>query len=316
MEDISAVATMKDEAHHIEEFMASLADLEDIVIIDNGSTDGTAEKARKLGARVYEVGDRFQDTIVTADDLALFVKTFGFEPRFTVGQVFGSPSNQRNYVASLAKNDWVFNIDGDEVVEWDLPKLRAQLKDADQVSYVFKHKADQHFMQGRLYRRSKFCYVGRAHEVVIPYHEGARRIVTEHMTVEHHQTPKPGRDTVVAALEYACVTEPWERNLFYLGREYASRDRYEEAMKMLAAYIKVGSWKPEIAEAYYIVAQIHYNVGQMDDARAALLLAIGANPEFSEAMRFLAMLSDEAGKKAWGRYAACATDEGTLFVRG
>lgn len=317
MEDISAVITVLNEEKRLPALMKSLEGISDIVIIDSGSTDRTVELARELGARVYPVGDRFLDTTVTKADVKRFIDRFGWEPGFVAGQKFWSSGKKRNYGASLAKNDWIFNPDADEIVEWDLGKLRATLDDADQVMFHFQHKPNQYFEIGKLYRRSKYAYVGRVHEVVVPREHGARIIHTPHMTMTHHQTLHDGRDRTedITVLEYAAITDSWERNLFYLGREYASRERWDEALVVLDEFLKVGKWPPEVAEVCFIRAQVYCNQQQYSKAKAALLLAIDTNPEFAEAFRLMAALSCPAHAKAWLRYAESATNEGVLDVR-
>jgi glycosyltransferase involved in cell wall biosynthesis len=58
---------------------------DEIVVVDSGSTDGTTEIARKLGARVLE-------------------------------NPWPGYGKQKNFAQKAATHDWVFNLDGDEMI--------------------------------------------------------------------------------------------------------------------------------------------------------------------------------------------------------
>ena len=74
----------KNEAHNIAACLASVGFADQIVVLDSGSTDGTVDIAKSLGAEV----------IVNAD-----------------WQGFGV---QKNRALALARHDWVLSIDADE----------------------------------------------------------------------------------------------------------------------------------------------------------------------------------------------------------
>lgn len=91
---LSAVVITLDEKRHIAACLASLDFAHEVVVVDSGSTDGTPEIARSLGARV----------VPTAD-------WPGFGP-------------QKNRAVDAATGDWILSIDADERVT---PELRAQI---------------------------------------------------------------------------------------------------------------------------------------------------------------------------------------------
>jgi len=84
----------RDEAAHIEAALASVAWADEIVVVDSGSTDGTADLARRHGARV--------------------------EVRAWAGY-----SAQKNYAASIASHDWILSLDADERVT---PELAGEIQ--------------------------------------------------------------------------------------------------------------------------------------------------------------------------------------------
>lgn len=91
-----AIITL-DEAHVLERCIGSCRGLVDeVVVVDSGSTDGTQDIARRLGARV-------------------------------VHHAFDSFGAQKNRAVDLCTGDWVLNLDADE---WLSDRLRSQVQDA------------------------------------------------------------------------------------------------------------------------------------------------------------------------------------------
>jgi len=122
-EDFSAVLIARNEEKTIKRAIDSLKGTNDIVVMSTGSTDETVKIAESLGARVFEVGDRFIET-PTKNDIKLFEKRYGFKPSFTTESRLFNYAAARNYAMTLAKNDWCLQIDCDEVIEWDINEVR------------------------------------------------------------------------------------------------------------------------------------------------------------------------------------------------
>lgn len=94
MSSLSVILITKNEAANIGDCLQSVSWADEIIVVDSGSTDATAEIARQMGAHVYE------------HDWP------GFGP-------------QKNRALAYASKDWVFSIDADERVT---PELRAELE--------------------------------------------------------------------------------------------------------------------------------------------------------------------------------------------
>jgi len=94
---ISVVLITKNEAHNIRECLESVSWCDRAIIVDSGSTDGTVETARAMGAEVHETA------------------TWpGFGP-------------QKNLALSKVQTEWVLSIDADERVT---PALRDEILSA------------------------------------------------------------------------------------------------------------------------------------------------------------------------------------------
>lgn len=94
---LSAIVITRNESANISDCLLSLDFADEVVVLDNSSSDGTAEIARSLGARVE----------VTPD-------WPGFGP-------------QKNRALELAGGEWVLSIDADERVT---PELRDEILNA------------------------------------------------------------------------------------------------------------------------------------------------------------------------------------------
>lgn len=94
MNRLSVIIITKNEVANIEDCLRSVAFADEVIVLDSGSTDGTVEVARKLGATVH-VSD-----------------WSGFGP-------------QKNKALALATCDWVLSLDADERVS---PQLQMEIQ--------------------------------------------------------------------------------------------------------------------------------------------------------------------------------------------
>lgn len=99
MQKVTATVITLNEEANLEGALRSVAWVDEIVVVDSGSTDATVAIARRYAARV--------------------------ETRAWDGY-----SAQKNYAASIASNDWILSIDADERVPPDLAAEIRGLLDA------------------------------------------------------------------------------------------------------------------------------------------------------------------------------------------
>ncbi len=144
---LSLCLITKDEAKFIEDCIKSVADLvSQVVVVDTGSSDGTPELARALGAEVYEF--EWNDSYADA----------------------------RNASLEHATGDWVLMLDADgELDEASKPLIR-ELLSADDRSVTYVGKARSYLSNGEvsdtMFRmlwpnRRGFRFVGRVHEQLL-----------------------------------------------------------------------------------------------------------------------------------------------------
>lgn len=158
MQRLSIVIVCKNEADVIGETIASFSGLtDDIIIYDNGSTDGTQEIVKKANAKLVE----------------------------GTWEGFGKTKNKAN---TLAKYDWILSLDADEAIDDELKRSLLQLDLFDDMAvYEFRFKNflgnkwlrfgewgnDKHI---RLFNRKQTCWNDAAvHESLI-FPEGVRTL--------------------------------------------------------------------------------------------------------------------------------------------
>lgn len=278
MEDFSVVIIARNEEKVLPRLLKSVEEVKDIVVLDTGSTDHTAVIAKSLEARVIEVGDKFIET-PTPTDILQFKLRYGFAPTFTTESKLFNYSAARNYAMSLAENDFCFQPDADEVVEWDINAVRELLPTCDQLSYrfAFSHNEDGtpslEFTHCKFFRQSVAHWVKKVHEVVTARDDVLerenlnRRIYTDKMYLHHWQQPSENRSNMLPKLEYAILEkENDDRNTYYLAREYYYNRQLETAIKMFERYLELPGWPPEQGQALIFMGDCYKWLGEKEKA--------------------------------------------------
>ncbi len=106
---VSAVVLAKNEEENIKECLAGLKWCDEVIVVDDNSTDKTREMAKGEGARVIE---------------------------HPLNNDFAS---QRNFALKEAKYDWIFFVDADERVSPQLiTEIQKKLKNTQSAGFFFK----------------------------------------------------------------------------------------------------------------------------------------------------------------------------------
>lgn len=211
---LSVVTITLNEAHRLERCRASTSWADEWVVVDSGSSDGTSELARSLGARVLE-------------------------------RPFDNFSSQWNYAAEQARGDWVLVLAADEQVSPDLrQEIEAVLRSADgPICYAMprrnvlfgrwlRHGGQYPDWSFRLFRRGTARWVGDIHEQ-LSYDGAAGRLqgplahhsfatLTEWVQKMDRQTSQEAQFALQAG-QAASILDITVRPLYWFVRMYAGR---------------------------------------------------------------------------------------------
>lgn len=193
---LSLCMIVKNEAPRLKRCLESARGLVDeVIVVDTGSHDGTPELAQQLGALVYH--DPWQENF----------------------------SRARNVSLSRATGDWALILDADEELAGGKELIPSLLEAEDQVEgYLFQVESPTTDLPGaqvlrhlnlRLFRRRpEYAFVGAIHEQILPSILSARpqaRILEAEVVVRHHgylqaqNAAKAARNRVILEAALACT---------------------------------------------------------------------------------------------------------------
>jgi glycosyltransferase involved in cell wall biosynthesis len=288
---ISASMIVRDEETVLEECLRSIVGIDEIVILDTGSIDGTAEIAQRYTkmyyADVYKWNDNFADA--------------------------------RNESLKRCTGDWILIIDADEYLEQGgVQKIRELTKNipANISAIGFKTIAKNGNLMHesvRLFRNN----IGVQWHGPVHNYLSVRSQYSSDISLYYGYSPAHAKDP---DRSFRILTKEIEKNpsalreRFYLAREYYYRQKWEEAIEHYRIYLEKAHWPPEKAEAWMQVSRCYNNVGMNFEARLACLRALEINADFKDALNWMGALSqDPEAKKKWEEYATLAGNSNTLF---
>lgn len=292
MTKFSVVLIAKNEEDTLPRLLESIKGVDEVVLVDTGSTDNTAEVARKYGVRVFEEGTRFLEVVTEemAEAINSLSKKYGEPNIVEVGDKAFNYSNARNYAASLASNDLIFMPDCDEVVTWDLPKLEEIItgKDILEYDFVFSHKEDGtplvSFLHSKFYNRTKFKWDRCIHEILSG--DGQRQYISpDIIKLDHFQNVHQNRDHYLRGLAIDNHINPYnDRQQHYYARELMYKNRFKSAIDVFEQHASnTKGWVIEQAQSLTHVGECYGYLGEIEKAKEAYLRAIQKYPLKREA---------------------------------
>lgn len=251
---ISACMMVKNEEKNLPRILGSINDLgvvDEICIMDTGSTDKTIEVAEKFGAKVTvpeNVDEYFEET------------EFGRKINF---------SKARNASIELGSGEWLLLVDADEELVGDGGKLKSFLKkltgDFDAVSIKFTDiqsgKSHVKFPPPRIFKNGSIYYKGIVHNS--PYGFKEPVAFFNDLEVRHYgfdldpEKSKEKRERTLGLLLKNLADNPTDfRVYFYLAQVYGGDDNFERCIEYCVKYIRqkdrIERFNPSI---YYTLVQ-------------------------------------------------------------
>jgi len=285
---------VKNEEQVLENCLKSIVGLDEIVICDTGSSDGTIEIAKRYTDKVF-TDYKWEDSFCKA----------------------------RNHALSKCTGDWVLSIDADEVLEKDgVKKIRDAVKEAEKRGQTYigitmcAEGSDGRdiFNSIRLFKRiPEIHWEGDIHNYLNISGDYSADVT---ITYGYSPTHKKDPDRAFRILTKVMKEDPKKvREAFYLAREYYYRDQYPAAIYWYEDYLSRAYWAPEQAEAHLMIARCYDALGKYSKAKEACLKAIGIDADFKEALLMMSSLCGPKNKKKWKEYSNLANSENVLFNR-
>lgn len=276
--NLSVALIVKDEEEFLPGCLASVQDADELIVVDTGSTDGTVEIAESFGAKVF---------------------TFEWQDDFAAA---------RNFAKAQATGEWIYSIDADHLNQTPFDEIWAEIARIDADHRVASITIDGHHKAAWLFKNlPSLRWEGRVHEVL-------SQVAT--VDTDVRQTTRPREESHTKRnLRILQKSPDSARTRFYLGREYFELGDYAKAVSWMRRYLDRPAFPAEEAEAWLTLAKAEWFQHQGDAARAACLQAIGVNPDFTEALHFMASLTYEPWRSKWTHIADNSTNQDVLFRR-
>jgi mannosyltransferase OCH1-like enzyme len=244
------------EIKFVDEFMRHCQEADLVLVCDTGSTDGTPERLRELGAIVYNIKQtpwRFDIprntalNLVPSDidiclsiDLDEFLQPGWVEAIQTAWQENAGAVNRISY-------DYIWNWQADGVT----PDVR--------------------FYADKIHHRHGYRWRHPCHETL--YYDGSgkeTRITLTDVVLHHHADPAKSRGHYLPLLKMAVDEDPDnDRMSHYYGRELMFRGQWTEAITELQRHLSLpaAQWREERAASLRFIARCYKNLKQTQESQ-------------------------------------------------
>lgn len=301
---ISACLIVKDEEENLANCLDSFREhVDEIIVVDTGSTDRTREVAVQRGASVYQFDHRNHPEAFFLDSAEECAK-FGAPGAYSDEWSLGDFAAARNESFRHATKDFVVWVDADDVLENAvfLRKLVADMAERDRglgflaYNYATDHMGRVFYRQWRerVFRRGVASWRGPVHEVLMPV--GPVGPPERYDAPVYHHRRKADRKGIAHRNYKILLRQAWQlktenpsepldpRILFYLGQEARFVEPHK-AVGFYEEYLQRSGWPEERAAAHVAVgSMLEYGV-----------LGLPPDQAYSQANREYACAAAEMG---------------------
>lgn len=273
---ICVYAICKNESRFVDDWVKSMSEADEIVVLDTGSTDDTVARLRAKGVRVFEEK---------------------IEPwRFDVAR-------NRSLARVPEDADVCVCTDLDEVFH---PGWRAKLEAAwrpgtTRASYRYTWNFNPDGSEGYVFWIEK-AHARQGYRWRNPVHEvlewtgapgGERKVSVDGIQIDHHADETKSRGQYLPLLELSVRENPDDdRGWHYLGREYMFYGQPDRAIETLKHHLSLPSatWVDERCASMRYIARCFLRMGRPEAAEAWYWRAMAEAPHLREPFIELAQL--------------------------
>lgn len=256
---VAVYAICKNEIKHIGRWIKSMNEADGIFVLDTGSSDGSPQLLRSLGA---------------------YVSSITIDPwRFDTA---------RNASLDLVPKDYNVCVCCD-LDEYFAPGWRKSLEKAwsegvTRLSYPFYYDHNgSFFMRGLIHARHGYRWQWPVHEALVRLDPGEVTASCHDIALYHGPDPEKSRSSYLPMLEKAVEADPLDaRMLHYLGREYMYRGMYQRALATLTRHAAIGKWDAERCASLRYAGRCLKALGRHTEALMVYRGAVNACPRLRE----------------------------------
>lgn len=291
---ISASLIVRNEATEIYACLETLKGLDEITLVDTGSTDHTLEVIHR-----WHLDNPTQ---------RLRICHFPWCDDFSAA---------RNFSADCCRGQWILTMDADfRLPPGTLPRLREALATTAGRTLALCQVAQGSGQRNRrvLVHRPGVRWVGAIHEALDTDDGAAADDIEVHYgwSASHHADPTRNLRILTAQAE----ADPTNARIaYYLGAEHWDRGNLDEAAIHFQRCVDLTTWTAERADAWLYLAKIRWRQSRGEEARLHCLKSLANLPDCREALLLMAEMSWPQQAETWRRFAAIATDENVIFLR-
>lgn len=242
------------EIKHVDLFMQHCAGADLVLVCDTGSSDGTAQRLRELGAVVYDITQR--------------------------PWRFDAPRNTALSLVPL-DIDFCLSIDLDEYLQpgWTQALQTAWAEHNGEIDrmaydYIWNWATDTEpgtrFFADKMHNRRGYIWHHPCHETLYLWeNRPERRIVVPDIVLHHRADPTKSRSQYVNLLALAVKEDPSnDRMSHYYGRELMFQRRWDESIAELQRHLDLPScwWREERCASMRFISRCYFNKNLQDQA--------------------------------------------------
>jgi glycosyltransferase involved in cell wall biosynthesis len=284
--------------------------VDEIVVVDTGSTDGTTQEVARRYADIFEV-------YLAANN-----------PETGLIEDFSQARNRSFELAT--EENWILWMDSDDVIagadklhniinSYDIKSMGV---DAVGILFPYEYSYDhtgavtcRHYRERLFSDKNFFSFINPVHEVVVPKANAKVSLLPREELIFKHQRQysakpqEPGRNLRILRRHFESNPND-ARQMYYLGLETCNAGLTDEAIQLLSKYIDISGWDDERACAALKLVDIYQSRGDYKNGLVWAFKTVEIQENWGEGYFALArmfyFIAMQGGPQEFRNWARCA----------